>query len=124
MEERDVKIGAHQHAEANLAQVAPVLLVVAAGGQAGPGAGIDEGEEIGAVIDQSTQREAQLADEPLRESACSMAAMSASLTWSIWFQNAWLEELVGGGRAGRRGRTVWWVPLRQLSLAGGGERHG
>jgi len=55
MEERDMEIGAHQHAQADLAQVAPVLLVMAAGGQVGRRAGVDEGEEVGAIVDQGAQ---------------------------------------------------------------------
>jgi hypothetical protein len=45
-----MEVGADQHAQADLAQVTAVLLVMAPARQAGRGASIDVGEEVGAVI--------------------------------------------------------------------------
>lgn len=67
VKERHVEIGAHEHAQADLPQVAAMLLVVTAGRQPGRGAGIDKGEEVGAVIHQRAQGEVQLLHQPLRE---------------------------------------------------------
>ena len=61
----DVEIGADQQAEADLAQVAALLLVVPALRQFGGGAGIDVGEEIGAVVDQGAEIELKPLDEAL-----------------------------------------------------------
>src|ERR1035441_3222138 len=55
VEQGDVKIGADQQAEADLAQVAALLLVVPALRKLGRGTGIDVGEEIGTVIDQGAE---------------------------------------------------------------------
>ena len=116
VEERDVEIGADQHPQADLAQVAAVLLVVAAGGQLGRGAGIDEGEEVGAVIDQRAQGQAQLLDEPPGEGLLDGLDVGFGHR-SMWFQKAWLESwsvLAGAGGARRCGGTsgpvepCWW----------------
>ena len=53
----DVKIGAHQQAQIDLPQVASLLFVMAALGQLGRGAGVDVGEEVGAVVNQGTEIE-------------------------------------------------------------------
>ena len=52
MKQRHMKIGAHQHAQTDLAQVPAVLFVVAAGRQPGRGARVDKGKEVGAVVHQ------------------------------------------------------------------------
>src|SRR5262249_266003 len=56
-----------QHPQTHLAKVGPFLLVVAPLGELGGGVGIDEREEIGAVVGQGAQRELELVDEPLGE---------------------------------------------------------
>ena len=117
VEERHVEIGADQHPQADLAQVAAVLLVVAAGGQVGRGARVDKGEEIGAVIDQRAQRELQLLDEPLGEGL--LDGLDVGFGDSLHVVPEGLAgELVGGGgqQAGQNGVVV---PVGQLSLAGG-----
>ena len=59
-----MKIGAHQQAQIDLAQIAALLLVVAALGQLCGSAGIDIGEEIGAVVNQGSEIELKSLDEP------------------------------------------------------------
>src|SRR4029077_13066403 len=65
VKQRDVKIGAHQQTQIDLPQVATLLFVMAALGQLGRGAGVDVGEEVGAVVDQSAEIELKTLDEPL-----------------------------------------------------------
>ena len=117
VEERDVEIGADQHAQADLAQVAPVLLVVAAGGQLGRGAGVDEGEEIGAVIDQGAQGQAQLLDEPLGERLLDGADVRLADLVHVVPEGLAGELVGGGGQQARQDGVV--VPMGQLGLAGG-----
>jgi hypothetical protein len=52
VEQGDVKIGADQQTEADLAQIAALLLVMPALRKFGRGTGIDVSEEVGAVVDQ------------------------------------------------------------------------
>src|SRR6266700_2366850 len=65
MKQGDMEIGAHQQAEADLAQIAALLLVMTALRQFGGSAGVDVGEEIGAVVDQGAEIELKTLDEAL-----------------------------------------------------------
>src|SRR5712692_501247 len=65
VKQRDVKIGAHQQAQIDLPQVAALLFVMAALRQLGRGAGVDIGEEVGAVVNQCAEIELKSLDEPL-----------------------------------------------------------
>src|SRR5712692_9615635 len=65
VKQRDVKIGAHQQAQIDLPQVAALLFVMAALRQLGRGAGVDIGEEVGAVVNQGAEIELKSLDEPL-----------------------------------------------------------
>lgn len=65
MEQRDMEIGADQQAEADLAQIAALLLIVAALGKCGRSAGVDGGEEIGAVVNQGAEIELKPLNEAL-----------------------------------------------------------
>ena len=64
MQQRDVEVGADQQAEADLAEIATLLLIVAALRQLGRCAGVDVSEEVGAVVDQGAQVELQALDQP------------------------------------------------------------
>src|SRR5664279_6423334 len=55
VEQGNVKIGADQKAEADLAQIAALLLIMPALRKFGRGTGIDVGEEIGAVVNQGAE---------------------------------------------------------------------
>ena len=65
MKQRNVELGADQQAQADLAQIAALLLIVSALREFSRGAGIDVGEEISAVIDQGTEIELKVLDETL-----------------------------------------------------------
>ncbi len=65
VQEGNVEIRADQQAQAHLPEVAALLLVVAALGEFGRGAGVDVGEEIRAVVDQGAQVEVEALDQPL-----------------------------------------------------------
>ena len=60
-----MEIGADQQAEADLAQIAALLFIMPALGKFGRGAGIDVGEEIGAVVDQGAEIQLKPLDEAL-----------------------------------------------------------
>src|SRR5260221_5543367 len=64
VKQRDVKIGAHQQAQIDLPQVTSLLFVMATLGQLGRGAGVDIGEEVGAVVNQGAEIELKSLDEP------------------------------------------------------------
>ena len=55
VEQRDVEIGADQQAKADLAQIAALLLIMPTLGEFGRGAGVDVGEEVGAVVNQGAE---------------------------------------------------------------------
>ena len=63
VEQRDVEIGADQQTETDLAQVAALLLVMPALRKFGRGAGIDVGEEIGAVVDEGVEIQLKALDQ-------------------------------------------------------------
>src|ERR1035438_2936082 len=93
----DVKIGAHQQAQIDLPQVASLLFVMAALGQLGRGAGVDVGEEVGAVVNQGTEIE-------LKSSTSSASHLSLEL-----------QDLVGGDEVhvvpevlGGEQRGIYW----------------
>src|SRR5438046_10316310 len=65
VQEGNVEIRADQQAQAHLPEVAALLLVVAALGEFGRGAGVDVGEEIRAVVDQGPQVEVEAIDPSL-----------------------------------------------------------
>ena len=67
MKQGDVEIGADQQAQANLAQVAAFLFVMPSLRQFGGRAGVDVGEEIGAIVDQGAEIELKPLDETLRQ---------------------------------------------------------
>src|SRR5260370_5992256 len=60
----DVKISAHKQAQIDLPQVASLLFVMAALGELRRGAGVDVGEEVGAVVNQGAEIELKSLDEP------------------------------------------------------------
>ncbi len=95
VEEGAMEVGADEHPQVDLAQVAAFLLVVAAGGQGGRIAGVDIGEEIGAVIDERAQVELQIAHQAF-------------------------GELVGGGGQ-QAGKDALAMPSGQLGLAAGSD---
>src|ERR1035441_10168832 len=82
VEQGDVKIGADQQAEAGLAQVAALLLVVPALRKFGRGTGIDVGEEIGAVIDQGAEIQLKPLDEALGRSEERRVGKECRSRWS------------------------------------------
>src|ERR1022692_1922359 len=112
----DVKIGAHQQAQIDLPQVASLLFVMAALGQLGRGAGVDVGEEVGAVVNQGTEIELKSLDEPFGHLSLE------------------LQDLVGGDEVhvvpevlGGEQRGIYWqqvgedgaaVPVGQVHLTG------
>lgn len=103
--------------QADLAQVAAVLLVVAPARQAGRGARIDKGEEVSAVIDQRAQVQAQLLDQALGELLLDGLDIGLGNPFHV-VPEGLAGELVGGGwqEAGQDGAVI---PAGQFSLAGG-----
>ena len=65
VEQGDVEISANQQAETDLAQIAALLFIVPALRKFGRSAGIDEGEEIGAVVDQGAEIQLKALNEAL-----------------------------------------------------------
>src|SRR5208283_144978 len=65
MKQGNVEIGADQQAQTDLAEVAALLFVVASLRELGGSAGVDVGEEIGAVVDQGVEIELESLDEAL-----------------------------------------------------------
>ena len=120
VEQGDVKIGADQQAEADLAQIAALLLVMPALREFGRGTGIDVGEEIGAVVDQGAEIQLKPLDEALGD---------------LFFA---FEDVIGGdqihmvpealgrqrGRIGgqQTSQDRLAVPVSKLHFAGGGHR--
>src|SRR5437867_3074481 len=65
VKERDMKVGADQQTQTDLAQIGALLLVVAAGRQLSGVARVDVRKEIGAIVDQGAQGELKALDESL-----------------------------------------------------------
>jgi len=119
VQQRDVEIGADQQAETHLPEVAALLLVVAALGQFGGCAGVDVGEEVSAVVDQSTQVELQALDQP----PAHLLLEGGDVVGGDQVHR--VPEVLRGepGRVGgqQAGECRLAVPVGELQLAGGGD---
>ena len=117
MKERHVKVRADQHPQADLAQVAAVLLVVAAGRQAPGRARVDKSKEVGAIIHQQAQREVALPDEALGERLLDGLDVGLGHSLHVVPEGLAGELVSGSGEQARQNRMV--VPVGQLGFAGG-----
>src|SRR6516164_1149594 len=115
----DVKIGAHQQAQVDLPQVAPLLLVMAALGQWGRGAGMDVGEEVGAVVNQGAEIQLKSLDEPLGHLPLEFQDLIGGDEVHV------VPKVLGGEQRGIDGQQAGEdgaaVPVGQLHLTGGSE---
>src|SRR5712692_9470338 len=112
----DVKIGAHQQAQIDLPQVASLLFVMAALGQLGRGAGVDVGEEVGAVINQGAEIELKSLEEPLGHLPLELQDLVGGDEVHM------VPEVLGGEQRGidreQAGEDGVAVPIGQVHLAG------
>jgi len=109
-----VEIGADQQAEADLAQIAALLLIMPALRKFGRGAGIDVGEEIGAVVNQGAEIQLKPLDEALGDLLFAFQDVIA-VTRSIWFQKFW-EDSAAGSAGSRRVKVVCRYQSANCSL--------
>ena len=120
VEQGDVKIGADQEAEADLAQIAALLLVMPALRKFGRGTGIDVGKEIGAVVDQGAEIQLKPLDEALGDLFLAFEDMIGG------DQIHMVPEALGrqhgriGGQQTSQDRLA--VPVGKVHFAGGGHR--
>jgi hypothetical protein len=119
VKQRDMKICAHQQAQIDLPQVASLLFVMAALGQLGSSAGVDVGEEVGAVVDQSTEIELKPFDEPLGHLPLELEDLVGSDEIHV------IPEILGGQQRGidreQAGENGATVPVGQVNLTGGSD---
>ena len=117
VQQGNVEIRADQQAQAHLSQIAALLLVVAALGEFGWGAGVDVGEEICAVVDQGPQVELQALDQLLAHLLLKGSNVVGRDPVHM------VPEVLRGkpGRVGRQqaGERRLAIPVGELQLAGG-----
>lgn len=115
----DVKIGAHQQSEIDLPQIGSLLFVMASLGQLGRGAGVDVGEEVGAVINQGAEIELKSLDEPLSHLPLELQDLVGGDEIHV------VPEVLGGKQGGidreQAGKDGVAVPVGQVHLAGGSD---
>ena len=112
----DVKIGAHQQAQIDLPQVAALLFVMATLGQLGRGAGVDVGEEVGAVVNQGAEIELKSLDEPFGHLPLKLQDLVGADEVHV------VPEVLGGQQGGfdrqQAGEDGTAVPVGQMHLTG------
>src|SRR2546422_1764098 len=122
VKQRDMKIGAHQQAQIDLPQVTALLFVMTALGQLGRGAGVDVGEEVGTVVNQSAEIELKSLDEPLSHLALELQDLVGGDEIHV------IPEVLGGEQGGvdreQAGKNAVGGPKAPRGLGWGGERGG
>ncbi len=115
-----MKVGADQKAQADLAQVAAFLFVMAAGGQGRWVGGVDVAEEVSAIIDQGAQVDLQVLNEAFGE--LSLDGENVLFFDSVHVVPKGLTGKLSGGGGQQAGQDALVVPTGQLGLAGRGGR--